>query len=124
MSLVICNHYSFTAGHDIYVATMRLDRNACGPTAGSGDGFNAVGWYQVPAGACTTVFTGNVGYNRYWAYYAESTDGVVWSGNIQSWVSNAAFSLCHGSKCTPCRVVGFRQLDVNGFQDFTLTLTA
>jgi uncharacterized membrane protein len=124
MSLVICNQYSFTSGYDVYVATMRVNRDACGANSGFGDGFNAIGWYRIPPGACRTVYTGRVGYNRYWAYYAEATDGATWSGNIQSWVSNSAFSLCHGQKCTPCRVVGFRLLDVNGYDNYTLTLTA
>ena len=90
----------------------------------NGDGFIAIGWYRIPPGQCLTVYNGNVNYNRYWAYYAEATDGATWSGNIQSWVSNSAFSLCHGSACTPCRVVGFRLLDVNNFTNYTLTLTA
>ena len=120
MSLTFCNHYSFTPGYDVYVSYMRFDRASCG----SGDGFIAIGWFRIPPGQCRTVYNGNVNYNRYWAYYAEATDGATWSGNIQSWVSNSAFSLCHGSACTPCRVVGFRLLDVNNFTNYTLTLTA
>lgn len=119
MSLTFVNHYSFTAGHDVWVAFMRLDRTACS----GGDGFNAIGWYQIPAGGSMTVYTGDVSYNRYWAYYAESHDGYTWNGNITAWVSNSAFQLCHGNVCTPCRQVGFRQLDVGSFTNYTLTLT-
>jgi len=119
VSLTICNHHSFTPGHEIYVAYMRLDRTSCG----SGDGFNAIGWFRIEPGTCQTVYNGDVNYNRYWAYYAEAPDGTTWTGNLQSWVSNSSFRLCHGSACSPCRIVGFRQLDVNGAANYTLTLT-
>lgn len=119
MTLTFVNHHSFTPGHELYVAYMRLDRTSCS----GGDGFNAIGWFRVEPGGSRTVYNGDVNYNRYWAYYAESSDGTTWTGNIQSWVSNNAFRECHGSACTPCRVVGFRQLDVGNFKNYTLTLT-
>jgi uncharacterized membrane protein len=97
---------------------MWYDPQACQ----SGDGFNTTGWYRLDPGGCQTVFNGDINFNRCWAYYAESTDGATWSGNIQAWVSNSAFTLCHGNECTPCRIVGFRPLDINNFSDYTVTL--
>lgn len=123
MSLTFCNHYSFTPGHYVYVSFMWHDPGDC-PPGGSLDGFNTTGWYRLDPGGCQTVFNGDVNFNRYWAYYAESTDGATWSGNIRGWVSDSAYTLCHGSACTPCRVVGFRLLDVNNFTGYTVTLTA
>jgi uncharacterized membrane protein len=119
MSLTFCNHYSFTPGHYVWVAFMWYDPNDCG-----GDHFNEIGWYRIDPGGCTTVFNSSVNFNRNWYYYAESTDGATWNGDIQGWVSDSAFRLCHGEQCTPCRVVGFRLLDVNNYDDYTLTLTA
>lgn len=116
MSLVICNNYPST----VYLSYMWYDPANCG----SGDHFDTIGWYQVNPGACRTVFFGNVNFNRYWAYYAEAVNGAVWNGNIQAWVSNSAYRLCHGATCTPCRVVGFRLLDVDNFNNYTLTLIA
>lgn len=75
-------------------------------------------------GGSTTVWNGSVAFNRYWAYYAEASDGATWTGDIQGWASDSAFRLCHGDRCTPCRVVGFRLLDVNSYDNCTLTLTA
>ena len=100
MSLTFCNHYSFTPGHYVYVSFMWYDPGDC-PPGGSLDGFNTIGWYRLDPGGCQTVFNGDVNFNRYWAYYAESTDGATWSGNIQGWVSDSAYTLCHGSACTP-----------------------
>lgn len=115
MSLVVCNRY--TSG--VSVAIMRYDPDSC-PL---GDRFSVQGWWNIPPGGCATVFGGSAKYNRYWAVYAESANGTTWSGNIRSWVSNSAFKICHSDSCTPCRVVGFSQFDVNSFDDFTLNLT-
>jgi|tagenome__1003787_1003787.scaffolds.fasta_scaffold20183223_2 uncharacterized membrane protein len=120
MSLTFCNRYSFTPGYDIYLAYMWYDPSNC-----SGDGFNTIGWYGIPPGRCVTVYNGDVNFNTNWAYYAECPkDGGTWSGDIQGWVSNEAFRLCHGDACTPCRVVGFRLFSVNNDPDVTIPLTA
>ena len=115
MSLVICNRTTSL----VSVAIMRYDPQICP----RGDRFSVQGWWNISPGACATVFGGSVNYNRYWAFYAEATDGRTWSGNIRSWVSNNAFKICHSDSCTPCRVVGFRQFDVNGFTNYTMNLT-
>jgi uncharacterized membrane protein len=120
MSLTFVNQYSFTPGYELNVAFMRFDRASCS----DGDGFVTVGWYIVPPGGSKTVYTGDVNYNRYWAYYAECPkDGTTWTGDLRGWVSSSAFRLCHGRSCTPCRVVGFRWLDVNNYTNYTMTLT-
>ena len=120
MTLTFRNQYSFTAGFDLYVSYMRFDRSSCA----GGDGFLTVGWFSVPPGGSTTVYNGDVNYNRYWTYYAECPkDGTTWTGNVRGWVSNSAFRLCHGNSCTPCREVGFQWLDVNNFANYTMTLT-
>lgn len=120
MSLIFRNHYSFTPGFDVYVIYMRLDTATCGA-----NGFAARGWYRVPPGGEVTVYNGNVdNVNRYWYWYAESTDGATWSGPFQTWVSNNAFTICYGAGCTPCRVVGLQELDVNNNNNFRVTLTA
>lgn len=118
MSLIFQNQYSFTPGYDLWVTYMYYAPNVCG-----GDHFRQTGWYQIPPGGQTTVYNGSVKFNRFWAYYAECPrDGATWSGDIQGWVSDSAYSLCHGNACTPCRVVGFRRIDVNSFDTYTVPL--
>jgi Protein of unknown function (DUF1036) len=123
MALTFCNRYSFTPGHDIWVAIMWHDSHKC-PEATSGKGYNVAGWWRIEAGGCTTVWNVDMSFSNYWAYYAYCTDGAVWAGDIQSWVSDSAFRLCLGERCTPCRVVGFRLLDYHGGPDFTKPLVA
>jgi hypothetical protein len=39
-------------------------------------------------------------------------------------VSASAYSLCHGDRCTPCHIVGFRTLQVGNFDNFIQPLSA
>ncbi len=116
MSLVFCNRYT----SPVSVAIMRYDPQSCP----NGDRFSVQGWWNIPPNVCTTVYGGSVGYNRYWAFYAESADGRTWTGDVRAWVSNNAFKLCHSDSCSPCRVVGFRQFDVNSYDNYTINLVA
>lgn len=120
MSLTFINHYSFSPGHDVWVIYMRLDTATCGA-----NGLAVRGWYTVPPGGEVTVYNGSLrDVNRYWYWYAEAHDGVNWSGPYQTWVSDNGFTICYGTKCTPCRIVGLQQLDVNNSDNYRMTLTA
>jgi uncharacterized membrane protein len=119
MSLIFENRYSFTSGYDLWITYMYYAPDLCG-----GDGYRQVGWYRVPPGGQTTVFNGSVK-GRYFPYHAEChADGATWSGDIQGWVSDSAYNLCHGERCTPCRIVGFRSLQVGDFDNFIQPLDA
>lgn len=119
MSLIFENRYSFTPGYDLWVTFMYHAPDLCG-----GDGYRQVGWYQVPPGGKTTVFNGSAKF-RYFAYHVVCpADGATWTGDIQGWASDSAYSLCHGDRCTPCRIVGFRLLHVGNFDNFTQPLVA
>lgn len=118
MSLTFQNRYSFTQGYDIWLTFMYYDQN-CG-----GDHYRQVGWYRIPPGGQVTVYNGSTK-GRYFPYHAEChADGAVWSGDITGWVSDSAYNLCHGDKCTPCRIVGFRSLQVGDFDNFMQPLGA
>lgn len=120
MSLTFQNHYSFTQGYDLWLAFMYYDEGDCP----SGDRYMQIGWYRIPPGGQTTVWNGSAK-NRYFPFYAEChADGATWNGNIQGWVSDSKFNLCHSDKCTPCRIVGFQELYVGNFDDFIQPLGA
>jgi uncharacterized membrane protein len=121
MSLIIRSSYPSY----IYVSLMWYNPVNC-PREQGGTIWNSIGWYEIPPGGQRTVWNGSVrNVNRWWGYYAEAADGLTWTGNIRAGVSNQAFRFCVGDTCgpPPCRQAGFRELDVNNFDNYTLTLT-
>jgi hypothetical protein len=122
MGLTFCNNYSFTPGNGINLAIMWYDPGC--QNVGI-DPYNTTGWFDLRPGACREVITWDLttGGRRWYGFYAESYNrAVVWSGNINSWVSDSVFQQCHGVPCTPCRVVGFRLLDASGSPNKTIVL--
>jgi uncharacterized membrane protein len=104
----------------IYVLIGWYDENSCG----SFDPWRAKGWYRVDRGQTATLFYGDLTHvGRYWYYYAMSEDrSFVWEGDYYFFVNpDAAFDICD----TPGPGVdklGFREMDLNGFSDYTMTL--
>jgi uncharacterized membrane protein len=120
MSLTFQNHYSFTQGYDLWLTFMYYDPDNCA----GGDHYRQAGWYRIPPGGQVTVWNGSTR-RRYFPYYVEChADGATWSGDIQAWVSDSKYDKCHSDKCTPCRIVGFRQYYVGDFDDFIQPLTS
>jgi len=103
---------------EMFVAYMRLDHN-CQNICG--EPWDVLGWIRLPPGE--TRNRDNPTGNRYFYYYAEATDGVVWSGPFPAEVSDNAFEKCtclgvivqNGAPINPYHTVGFRELDLNQF---------
>ena len=106
----------------LYAAYMFYSPDACG---GEGGNWQAIGWFAIAPGATATLYANDLDdvNNRFWYYFAEAVDGAVWSGDINTYVTNAAFNICQGLGSTAYRTVGFRELDVGDNDSFTLTLT-
>lgn len=87
-----------------------------------------MGWYNFDPGTCGVVYENDLeDLNRYWYYYAQAVDGEFWAGAIgETVVPSDAFDMCWGTPTTNDDSVGvaFRELDVNSYDDFTLSLIA
>lgn len=74
-------------------------------------GLRKRGWYRVVPGETQRVWFGNA--RLVDSYYAEDDFGHVWSGDgIFTDIPNTSFNWCLTRKCSPCRRLGFRYLDV------------
>jgi uncharacterized membrane protein len=106
----------------LFAAYMFYSPDACG---GEGGDWQAIGWFTIQPGATATLYANDLDdvNNRFWYYYAEATDGVVWSGDVTTYVTDEAFNICQGIGSTAYRSVRFRELDVGDNDDYTLTLT-
>jgi uncharacterized membrane protein len=86
------------------------------------------GWWLLNPGESKIVFGGDlqqVG-STFFYYYAESADGtLVWNGAFPTSVPTSAFVWClNTSNSDPTtRTVGFREINVGGANNYTLTLT-
>jgi uncharacterized membrane protein len=79
------------------------------------------GWWNLAPGQCVYVYAGSLrNVNRYWVYYARATNGYNWSGQYCTQVTNQAFHQCwnNPSQYQIC----YRLLDINSYDNFTLTL--
>jgi Protein of unknown function (DUF1036) len=96
----------------MYVAYMRRDfncQNLCG------EPWDVLGWINLQPGE--TEHRDNPTNNRWFYYYAEATDGVVWSGPFPAEVINERFDKCtclgviqqNGAPTNPYHTVGFRE---------------
>jgi uncharacterized membrane protein len=113
--LTFCNSYS-TA---IATCISFWEPEECG---GDGNGWHNIGWYWVDPGTCRVVFRNDVNdVNRYWYYYAEAADGTKWAGDFPTYVKDEAFDHCDTPPDTTMHQVGFRELDVDDADNYTLT---
>jgi uncharacterized membrane protein len=118
MGLTICNGYH----RPLSATIMFYSPNRC-----AGTNFEMRGWWNANPGECRFVYSGSLrNLNRYWYFYAFATDGATWSGPgfWRAVVPRTAFDLCYGTNVPNGVQVNFRELDINGFDNFTLTLTA
>lgn len=118
--LKICSKYPKT----LWVAIMYYH-----PQCSDGGDWIKKGWWKLTTGQCKVVYSGDLDdLNRYYCYYAEATDGAVWAGPYTRFVPFQAFSWCEWIACShsdgsPCgKNVGFRLLDINSYDNYTLTL--
>lgn len=115
MSLIFCNKY--TAGVSVAILWYT-------PNCPDGGDWSKAGWYDLSPGQCTTVFNGDLDeVNRYWGYYAEATDGAFWAGDVTTDVPDRAFNWCINTGSSDSRQIGFRVLDVQDNDDYTVNLT-
>jgi uncharacterized membrane protein len=113
--LTFCNSYS-TA---IATCISFWEPEECG---GDGNGWHNIGWYWVDPGTCRVVFRNDVDdVNRNWYYYAEAADGTKWAGDFPTYVKDEAFDHCDTPPDTTMHQVGFRELDVDDADNYTLT---
>jgi hypothetical protein len=71
------------------------------------------GWWNISPGDSAYVLDTN---DRYFGYYAESVDGLVWTGDGgPAYVHQTAFDSCLsiGDDNPETRIVGLRQLDLD-----------
>jgi uncharacterized membrane protein len=102
----------------MFVAYMRLDNNCQNEC---GEPWDVLGWINLQPGQTTS--RDNPTNNRYFYYYAEATDGSVWSGPYPAEVSDERFEKCtclgvivqNGEPTNPYHTVGFRELDTDQF---------
>jgi Protein of unknown function (DUF1036) len=115
VALTLCNGYS----SEISTAIMFYSPNTCG---GEGENFEMRGWWNIEPGSCALVDTDDLkDVNRYWFYFAHSSDGAVWSGPYGAAVPTEAFDQCYGIGVSPGEEINFRLLDIGSFDNYTLT---
>ncbi|MBD1811958.1 DUF1036 domain-containing protein [Microcoleus vaginatus] len=114
--LTICNKYT----HGVWVAIMYYR-----PNCSDGGNWAKKGWWRLNPGECKVVYGGSLrSLNRYYCYYAEADNGANWSGPYVRPVPPQAFDWCEWISNTQATNVGFRLLDINSYDNFTLNLTA
>lgn len=112
--LKFCNSYPST----VWVTIMWYH-----PDCPDGGNWEKAGWWKIVPGACKVVFGDDLDdVNRYWCFYAEAADGAVWSGPYVRSVPHQAFDWCEWTSQTGARQLGYRQFDINGYDDYTATL--
>ncbi|MEU2516851.1 DUF1036 domain-containing protein [Streptomyces syringium] len=112
--LRLCNRYPARTS----TAFIMLDANCP-------DDWLKFGWYNLDPGECRDIYTGCVSaVNRFWYFYSKASDGAEWAGPFRYCVRGPAFEWCLNRCEAEGFFVGFREFDVNGFCDFTLTLVA
>jgi uncharacterized membrane protein len=118
MGLTIANGYT----NLISVCIMFESPDTC---SGEGLGWEMMGWWNINPNDSKLVYANDLeDLNRYWYYYAQAVDGRTWSGD-GSWtasVPSAAFDQCYGIGISTGVEVNFRELDINSYDNFTLTL--
>ena len=89
------------------------------------DPWQRTGWYNLAPGQKGLVFSGDVHQiNRFWYFFAQSTDGAYWNGPYPELVRYSAFDDCAGiADNVNYHSIGMRELDVASYSDYVVTLT-
>jgi|SRR5215204_5479058 len=117
MGLTICNSYH----QPLSVSIMFNSPGRC-----PGTNFELQGWWNANPGECRFVYSGSLrDINRYWYYYAFATDGATWAGPgfYRAVVPQSGYVLCYGTNVSNGVQVNLAELDINNFDNYTLTLT-
>jgi uncharacterized membrane protein len=109
-------HFRNRYTHTLWVAIMFYDPVGC---AGHGN-WRCRGWWGINPGGEAYVLNTN---NRYAAYYAEASNGAIWTGPYGPIpVTQAAFDHCLDAAGQ--RRVGARLVDMNNYSDYYVNLVA
>jgi hypothetical protein len=85
-----------------------------------------MGWWGIDQGGSADVYDNDAeDLNQFFYYYAKADDGAEWSGGFGPvYVYHEAFDSCVDIGSTAAyATVGMREIDVDGNDDYTLTLT-
>jgi uncharacterized membrane protein len=100
------------------------------PGCSDGGNWEKKGWWRMTPGQGKIVYGGSLDdLNRYYCYYAMADDGAKWSGPYVRFLPYQAFDWCEWTACShsdgsPCGFnAGLRLLDINSYDNYTLTLT-
>ncbi len=116
--------FTNATGATLYVAYMRLDYNC---QTECGDPWDVLGWINLDPGETET--RANPTENRWFYFYAEDVNGLVWSGPYVAEVTQARFEKCtclgvivqNGEATNPYHDVGFRELDTDAYSGVNFT---
>jgi hypothetical protein len=76
-----------------------------------GENWAKKGWFAIPPGGTATVRGGASNGAKYF-WYAETHTGLVWAGDVTTWLPSNAFDWCWTTSSTDARLCGMRRLDV------------
>jgi uncharacterized membrane protein len=122
MALNFTNAYM---GSSVYLCILYSDSSNCGSGNDENSQWTKMGWWEMAPGQTITAWAGGfagdvAGWNRYWYYYAYSTDGKeIWNGPYPAQVPNIAFQQCIDDNSNCVQTVGFAEIDVGANWDYT-----
>jgi uncharacterized membrane protein len=83
------------------------------------------GWWNIQPGYTQTVLTGSL-INRYFYFYAKSSDGFVWSGYTNTCINDNGFERREYNNQNACLMgdysVPFQQIDVGSYTDYIFSI--
>jgi Protein of unknown function (DUF1036) len=95
-----------------YSGTIQVCIMYYSPNCRDGGNWAKKGWWSIPPGGSKVVYGPSMrGLNRYFCYY-----------DIHRAVPPQAFDWCEWTANTQSRNLGFRVLDINSYDNYTLSL--
>jgi uncharacterized membrane protein len=118
MSLSFMNSYP----SPLFICVVHYDPG-CGPW----NRWLKTGWWRILPFQSLTLWNGPLqtpNLSRFWYYYAQADDGAYWAGaDPYALITGDRFDQCWDDESGDTWRQGLRALDVNGFDDLTVSLT-
>lgn len=93
------------------------------PGCKDGSNWEKKGWWNIGTNGTVNVLGFDLKeVNRFYLYYAESSDGLTWSGSHFTQAPHKAFDLCFNTGSTDSRSLGMRELDIGDNHNYTVRL--
>jgi uncharacterized membrane protein len=93
------------------------------PGCKDGSNWEKEGWWNMGTNQTVNVLDFDLReVNRYYLFYAESSDGVTWTGPYFTQAPQEAFDWCYNTGSTDSRTLGMRELDIGDNDNYTVTL--